>query len=471
MMWIPIDRTLNKPLIRQIYEQIRMQILQGRLKGGDRLPSTRVLSSNLNVSRNVVLEAYEQLYAEGFIESKQGTGTYVAEGTYLEQEAKSISKNTNRRKPNMEVLEDDVIDFKSGIPALDLFPRKKWGQISREVYLEAPDSIFGYGKPEGRSEIRDVLCDYLLKTRGVRCTPEQLVITTGATQSFSLVTQLLLSHGDDVCIEDPITHELHTIFAATGAKLCPIPVDQHGMQTELIPTNINPGFIYVTPSHQFPLGGILPIDRRIQLIQYARKHNCFIVEDDYDSEYRFEGSPISSIQGLDPDRVIYIGTFSKILSPALRIGYIILPNSLIERCKNIKWLTDLHTPTLEQLTIARFIDEGYLERHIRKMKKTYKKRRDYLKKCLDRHFGTKVNVLGDFTGLHLIAEFDKISFSNEIVKTILKEHKVKIYPVEQHAIEKGKHCNKIILGYGNLDERTLEKGVKRLRDGLILSIN
>nr|WP_240903764.1 PLP-dependent aminotransferase family protein [Chengkuizengella sediminis] len=466
-MWIPIDRTINKSLIRQVYEQIRTQILLGKLISGERLPSTRELSSNLNVSRNVVLEAYDQLYAEGFIEFKQSRGTYVAEGTYLEQETKyNSSIIAEKIEPSMDASDEDVIDFRSGIPALDLFPKKKWGQLSREVSLEAPDSIFGYGKPEGLSEIRNVLCEYLFKTRGVHCSPDQVVITTGATQSFSLVTQLLLSHGSDVCIEDPITYELHTIFTATGANLCPIPVDEHGMQTELIPTDINPGFIYVTPSHQFPLGGILPIHRRIQLIQYARQHNCFIVEDDYDSEYRFEGSPISSIQGLDPERVIYIGTFSKILSPALRIGYIILPNSLVERGKNLKWLTDLHTPTLEQLTIARFIDEGYLERHIRKMRKIYKKRRDCLKECLVKQFGNQVNILGDSTGLHLIAEFENISFTEEIVQNILKEHQVKIYPVEHHAIQKGKHLNKIILGYGNLEEEKLEKGISRLRAGV-----
>ncbi|NBI28543.1 MocR-like pyridoxine biosynthesis transcription factor PdxR [Chengkuizengella marina] len=466
MMWIPIDRKMKKSLIRQVYEQIRTQILKGKLNSGERLPSTRELSSNLNVSRNVVLEAYEQLYAEGFIESNQGRGTFVAEGAYLEQNTKHNSSIYDEKRQPIEASDEDIIDFRSGIPALDFFPRKKWGQISRDVYLESPDSIFGYGKPEGLSQIRNVLCEYLFKTRGVHCSPAQVVITTGATQSFSLVTQLLLSQESDVCIEDPTTYELHSIFAATGAHLCPIPVDEHGMQTDLIPTNINPGFVYVTPSHQFPLGGILPIHRRIQLIQYARQHNCFIVEDDYDSEYRFEGSPISSIQGLDPERVIYIGTFSKILSPALRIGYIILPDSLIERCKNLKWLTDLHTPSLEQLTMSRFIDEGYLERHIRKMKKIYKKRRDCLKECLVEHFGIEVNILGDSTGLHLIAEFENLSFTEEIVQHILKEHKVKIYPVEHHAIHKGRHRNKIILGYGNLEEEKLDKGIWRLKSGL-----
>lgn len=350
MLWIPIDRELDIPLIRQVYEQIRTCILRGELHVGEKLPSTRELSTELKVSRNVILEAYELLLSEGYIETRQGAGTYVAEGTYLEQ-------NTGTELFKLEISESrwsekkekshDVISFRSGIPALDLFPRQTWAKLSHQVCHETSSSIFGYDNPEGRPELRHVLSHYLLKTRGVQCHPNQLVITAGATQALTLVAKLLLTAGDEVIIEDPVTHDIQKIFQAPGSVLHPIPVDEHGMMTDLISIDEKPKFVFVTPSHQFPLGGALPIQRRIQLIQFAREAGCYIVEDDYDSEFRYEGAPVSSLQGLDTERVIYIGTFSKILSPALRLAYLILPPNLIEQCRRLKWFSDLHTPSLD----------------------------------------------------------------------------------------------------------------------------
>lgn len=466
MFWIPIDRAMDMPLIRQVYEQIRTRILHGELAAGECLPPTRELASSLGISRNVVVEAYDQLLAEGYIEGRQGSGSYVSEGAYLDQQEKRdflsfFDMHQLKEAPN------DIIDFRSGLPALDMFPRNTWGQIAKQVCANTPHSIFGYGYPEGRIELRHILSRYLKRTRGVYCHPDQLVITSGATQALSLIASLFLSPGDEVMIEDPITHEIQTIFTSPGSSLYPIPVDEQGMRTDLIPPNKKPSFIFVTPSHQFPLGGTLTIQRRIQLIQFARTADCFIVEDDYDSEFRYQGAPINSLQGLDADRVVYIGTFSKILSPALRLGYLILPPSLTKRCKELKWFTDLHTPSLEQLTIARFMDERHLERHIKKMKKVYKARRDHLKKCLAEEFGDKVKISGDSTGLHLIAEFKNTEFSDQKANEIMKEHKVKIYPVELHTIRKGMHQNKLILGYGNLKIEEIQEGVHRLKQALI----
>lgn len=463
-MWLQIDRTVEIPLIRQVYEQIRMRILDGELVAGESLPPTRELASHLGISRNVVIEAYEQLLVEGFIEARQGSGTYVAEGAYLHQQNKR--KHLSFSDPQQIKEQQDLIDFRSGLPALNMFPRNTWGKISKEVCTDTSNSVFGYGDPEGRIELRHILSRYLKRTRGVDCHPDQLVITSGATQAFSLIANLLLSPGDEVMIEDPITYEIQKIFTSPGATLYPIPVDEQGMKTEFIPQNKKPSFIFVTPSHQFPLGGTLPIQRRIQLIQFARKADCFIVEDDYDSEFRYQGAPISSLQGLAPDRVIYVGTFSKILSPALRLGYLILPPSLIQQCKDAKWFTDLHAPSLEQLTIARFIEERHLERHIRKMKKIYKERRDQVKQSLTEEFGEKVNILGDTTGLHLIAEFKNIKFTNQIIHRITEQYKVKIYPVEFHTIQKGFHQHKVILGYGNLSTDEITEGIHRLKRAL-----
>ncbi|WP_078554315.1 PLP-dependent aminotransferase family protein [Bacillus alkalicellulosilyticus] len=462
MAWLKIDRSLNIPLIRQIYKQLRTKILNGELSAGYRLPSTRHLAEKLGVSRNVVLEAYDQLLAEGFLEGQQGAGTFVAEGAYLKKKAMNnnfIKENSNSEKNN------NIIDFRSGIPALDLFPRKQWGQLAKRVSIETDHSLFGYDSPEGRKELRSVLSDYLLRTRGVECHPDQLVITSGATQALTLVAKLLISANDEVIIEDPITHEIQTIFKSYGASLFNIRVDKNGMDTSQIPNGIKPVFIFITPSHQFPIGGTLPIQRRIQLIEFARKMNSYIVEDDYDSEFRYEGTSVSSLQGLDPERTIYIGTFSKILSPALRLGYLILPPDLIERGRMLKFFSDLHTPSLDQLILSLFIKEGYLEKHIFRMKKIYRKRRDFLKETLYKEFGDQISIKGDSTGLHFVVEFKEIHFTDKVLSNIYKLG-VKVYPVEMHTIDKGLYSNHIILGFGNLDEVEMSEGVTKIKRAL-----
>jgi len=260
------------------------------------------------------------------------------------------------------------------------------------------------------------------------------VITSGAAQAFSLIARLLFSPGNDVIIEDPVTHEVQHIFSEAGATLFPIPVDNYGMQTDHLPQEKHPSFVFVTPSHQFPLGGILPIQRRIQLIQFARTAGCYIVEDDYDSEFRYGGTPVSSLQELEPDRVIYVGTLSKSLSPALRLGYMVLPSPLVEPCRRLKRLTDLHAPVLEQLMLARFLEEGHLERHIMKMKKIYRKRREALIMALKTHCSRSLQISGGATGLHLIAEFQGRTFTEQTLSD-LEEAGVRLYPVERHAIQ------------------------------------
>lgn len=460
MLWIPIDRSLDVPLKRQVYEYIRKLILHGELKAGERLPATRECASLLGISRNVVIEAFEQLLAEGYIVGQQGSGTYVAEGACLEPIQEEQTTTLSISEEGKE--EKDVIDFRSGIPALDMFPKKDWGRLAKEVCIEAPNTTFGYDHPEGRLELRKILSQYLRRTRGVKCHADQIVITSGATQAFSLITKLLLYQDDEVVIEDPITNEIQTIFTSTGASLIPIPVDDYGMRTDLLSSSQNVKFVFVTPSHQFPLGSILPIQRRIQLIQFARANECYIVEDDYDSEFRYAGEPISSLQGLDSERVIYVGTFSKNLSPALRMGYLVLPQALIEHCRSLKWFHDLHTPSLNQMLLARFIEDGLLERHIRKMRKIYMKRREVLRRALNHKFGQSVKVLGDSTGLHLIAEFKGIEFTEDLIERLYQSN-AKVYPVEHHTIHKGRHVNKVILGYGNLKAEEIEEGVCRLQ--------
>lgn len=246
------------------------------------------------------------------------------------------------------------------------------------------------------------------------------------------------------------------------AELFPVPVDEQGLQTHLLPPDKKPSFIFVTPSHQFPLGSVLTIQRRISLLEYAKSTDCFIVEDDYDSEFRYEGTPVSSLQGLDPERVIYIGTFSKILSPALRIGYIVLPVSLVERCRYFKRLKDQHTAYFEQLILAQFIQDGYLERHIARMKKLYQKRRQILKQNLIDRFADRVKIFGDSTGLHFVASFPKINFCKKTLQK-LESQGVRIYPVTAHTVFQERHQHQVILGYGNLTISQIEAGIQRLQ--------
>lgn len=460
MFWIPIDRSSARPLIQQISEHIRAQILRGTLRGGQRLPSTRELAANLHVSRNVILEAYDQLLAEGYLESRACSGTYVADGIRLENGQSGLNGSQALKAASLPE-EEGNIDFRSGLPALDLFPRKQWSRIAQQVYATAEPAVFGYDSPEGRLELRLALSRYLQRTRGVACQPAHILILSGAAQAFTLLTRLLLSPGDEMVIEDPMTYEVQLILASSGAQLLPVPVDEHGMQTELLPLARRPRLLVVTPSHQFPLGGILPIQRRLQLLQFARTTGCYVVEDDYDSEFRYAGSPISSLQGLSPERVIYVGTLSKILSPALRLGYVILPAELVERARRIKRLLDLHSPSLEQLILAQFIETGHLERHVVRVKRVYRKRRNVLIERLRQHFSDHVEIMGDATGLHLVARFPQITFTPEVVAAIACAG-VQVYPVERHTLVKGRHLHDILLGYAHLSPAQIERGIEQI---------
>lgn len=458
MMWLEPDRSSEQPLIRQIYEQIRLKILRGELCSGEKLLSTRELASILHVSRNVVMEAYELLTAEGFVNGVSGSGTYVAPGAALEpMKPAAFFLNKDERKNSII----DLIDFRSGVPALDLFPRKKWSHLYQQVCLDSSPSLLGYDEPAGCFELRETLCRYLKRTRGIDSNPHQIIVTSGAMQALFLTTQALLNASDEIIVEDPMHREIQEIFKIKGSRFHPIPVDEHGIQTQLLPERQKISLINVTPSHQYPKGGNLPIQRRIDLIQYARKQRALIIEDDYDSEFRYEGPPVSSLQSLDPDRVIYIGSFSKTLFPALRLGYLVLPEGLIQKYRKLKRSTDNHTHSLNQMVLARFIEEGDFDRHIARMKKLYRQRRDTLIEALKGHFSDSVTISGTSTGLHLTAEFNR-EFQREWIQHMKAVHRVAIYPMEEHAIIKGNHTRQLIFGYSHLHPEKILQGIEEL---------
>lgn len=459
MLWIPLDKTSGKPLTRQIYEQIKKKILSGSLKGGEKLPSTRLLSAELQVSRNVVIEAYEILTVEGFVTSRTGSGTFVSKNTYLEK-----VQNRKIESPHPPIKTDpstaeNVIDFKPGVPALDQFPRTQWLRCYNEVIRESPPALFGYHQPEGLPELRMALALYLSRTRGIDCTADQIVITSGAAQAMKIISHLLDAKQGTLGLEDPGSRDLRQLFESQKVPLRFIGVDQQGIMTWNLPRENPPTFIYVTPSHQFPMGGMLPIQRRIELIQYARKHGTYLIEDDYDTEFRYDTRALSSLRELDPNLVIYVGTFSKILAPALRLGYMILPMDLVEECKRLKWYSDLHSQALDQMVLARFIEKGELQRLINRSTKEYKRKNETLLTALSENF-SDLTLCGASTGLHLTVEFPpSVHWSPES----LRQNRVRIRPLSFFSKNTEASPPAWVLGYGNLTRKEIVDGVKRIR--------
>jgi len=464
MSFIAVDRGARAPLTRQIYDRLRDQILAGTLAAGARMSSTRRLAGELGVSRNVVLDAFDQLMAEGYIEARIGSGTFVASGACFKP--RGLPDLPRIPSVGFRPIHTDLVDFRSGLPDLARFPVGTWQRISREVWAGITPRDLAYSQPEGRAELRAEITRYIATYRGVRCHPDQILVTAGTTQAVGIISRLLLHEDRQTCIlEDPVTGDIQRIVKGFGGRIIPVAVDELGMEVDRLPARAQPGFIYVTPSHQFPLGVTMPIQRRARLLDYARARGACVVEDDYDSEFRYDSPPISSIQGLDPQRVVYVGTFSKTLCPALRIGYIVFPPDLVGKGREVKWFSDLHNSSVDQIILARFLAEGHFVRHVHAMKKAHRSLRQALVDSLDRHFGGGVQILGSAAGLHVCARFHRVRFTPALLARI-EEAGARAYPVEDHAIRKGRWTDTLILGYGMLTPARIEEGVEALKSAL-----
>lgn len=474
MLYIKLDRKDAGPLTKQIYQYIKKSILNGILQENERLPSSRELSKDLSVSRNIVVEAYEQLIAEGYLYAKKGAGTYVSEGAAFKVQSLNHSEEekaeTERKIAEKDKTANDIISFRTGIPDLESIPIKKWGSIYKKITLSACPMDMDYQNSNGQYELRYELANYLRRVRGVKANAENIIITNGAAQCFSLLCQIVKSN-EYALVENPLSYGILNTLHSKNVKMKAVPVDEFGMITDKLEEicaefKMTPKLIFTTPSHQFPTGVILPIKRRIEMIQYARNHDAFIVEDDYDSEFRFFGSPIESMQSLDINHVIYVGTFSKTFMPALRMGYMVLPDCLYDKMKKAKYINDLHSPIFEQLTMAEFIREGCLDLHIKKMKSIYLKRRNKLIKCLKDNFGDDVSICGAEAGMHLMASFKGICFDEELMEKI-RNNNIEVTPVRKHYIgdENNSRCydDSLIFGYGNTKMEKIEEGIRRLR--------
>jgi GntR family transcriptional regulator / MocR family aminotransferase len=462
MLWLPLDKTAAMPLTQQIYDQIRTKILRRELSPGERLPSTRRCAQELQVSRNVVIYAYEQLLAEGYLEGRVGSGTYVADDIALEayQEYTPVT-NARRISAAPAPAAANSIDFQTGIPDLSQFPRKIWAKLLRDACLDAPATIFNYPPVEGLAELRQTLVTWLLTTKGIRCHADQILIVSGSAQGLALLFQLVATPARHFLIEDPVYAWIQHLLNALQYTFDPVPVDDKGMQTVNLAAAPALSGIIVTPSHQFPLGCVLPIQRRVRLIEYARAHQTLIIENDYDSEFRYVGAPISSLHALAPEEVLHVGTFSESLYPSVRLGYMVVPERFIAPCRRLKAALGLSTSALRQLALAAFIAQGHFERHLHKMKKLYREKRQTLITHLRQVFGETVTITGDSTGLYVVAEFTAQEFTPALLEELVAAE-VRVSPVEAHAIVKGRHRNKIILGYGNLSLTAIATGVARL---------
>ena len=461
MLYLELDRTHERSYSKQIYTLIRKKIFSGALRANDKLPSTRDLSRDLGVARNTVLNAYDMLVAEGLVYSLSGAGFFVGPEIIRENQPEQIRDFNVASLADLS-LTNDFINFDSGMPALDLFPKSKWNRAASKAWNEAPISALGYDDPQGRPEFREVLSTYLRRTRGIECKPEQIIVTAGTKQGLTLIAKCLLNAQSEVWIEDPTNENVKKIFSYHTDKITSFEVDEEGLRPDLFPKDRIPSIIFVTPSHQFPMGGILSAKRRFELIQFARNNNCFILEDDYDSEFNYEGFPVSSLFELDPEHVIYTGTFSKVMFPSLRLGYLVVPPSLVPQLREWKRLADHHSNSIYQLALMRFIENGDLERHIRRMKREYKKRRDHLLSMLQLKFGENVKIYGSRAGMHVVAEFKDIIFTNKFINRLFQSG-IYVVPVEKHSFNKGNHHHQIILGYAQLDDQDMARGLEILK--------
>lgn len=461
MIWVKIDRSSPIPLYRQLHEQLANRILNGKLKGGDRLPSTREFAHDIGISRNVITEVYDQLYAEGFIETRRGSGTFVAKGIHIES---FVEPDLSERPDSLE-LEEKVgknrIKFQCGVPDAKAFPRDRWFRCLRQELFYGDVSLVNYGEARGTVELRRELCRYLAKTKNIRCSSKQVFIVSGTSQALLLLTNYFRNSIPVVYIEDPVVDYVPEIFSKNNFRLFPIDVDHQGMRVEQLKAAKNRGLVFVSPSHQFPTGSVLPIQRRIELIKTARLQGHFIIEDDYDSEFRFEGTPIQSLHMLDPDRVIHLGTFSKTLGAGLRLAYMVVPSGMCEKLYQLKDQLHMSTPVLEQAVLARFIREGYFERHVARMKKKYCSKMTRLVKALRDAFGDRIEICGNTTGMHLMVRFKEIVFDH-YQKQAIEEAGLSVDYYDIYSLSSTGPANCLVLGYGNLSEQAIEEGIDRL---------
>jgi GntR family transcriptional regulator/MocR family aminotransferase len=467
-------------LYQALYDHLRAAIFSGELKGGMKLPSTRALAEELNISRNTVLNAYRQLLAEGYLEAREGSGTFVA-GVLPEtllMAARHDTPGTARPQP-VEAAQPVFAEhakmqmavsqppsggkpprpFLAEAPALDAFPYQLWTRLIVRQARRMPISAFRYQDSAGYRPLREAIAAQVTVSRQVHCALEQVMIVPGSQGALDLAARVLVNDGDPVWMEDPGYPGARGAFAGVGAQVTPIPIDQEGLMVEAgIERAPQARLVYITPSHQFPLGMTMSFSRRLALLDWAGNANAYILEDDYDSEFRFAERPLATLQGLDrADRVIYIGTFSKVLFPSIRIGYLILPPGLVEAFLKVRRLIDIHSPMLEQAVLADFISEGHYLRHLRRMRTLYAERREALLAAMR---DLPLNIHAPEAGMHCVGWLPQ-GVDDRSVARRASEFELDLTPISTFCIQtlarKG-----ILLGYGAYSLQEINDGARRL---------
>jgi GntR family transcriptional regulator/MocR family aminotransferase len=486
---MPTIEDRRRGLSRALYEELRARIADGTYAVGGPLPSTRSLAAERGMSRGTVSLVYEQLAADGFIETRGGAASRVSAGTAPTAPTGRAQRGRVQRSgasghggrlsavgcriAAMGIRDagptaPSEIDFVYGPLAGADFPTLTWMKALRAVERQRSRRL-EYEDPRGNLELRRALQTHLSQTRGLACSVEQLMIVNGSQQALDLCARLLVDPGDGVVVENPGYRMAHHAFESYGAKLLCIDVDEHGLRTDQLSALGPAQLAYVTPTHQFPLGSFLPIARRRALLDWAAERHAWIIEDDYDSEYRYTVRPEATLQSLDSRGcVIHVGTFSKTLSPQLRLGYMVLPPSLVDTFSAAKRVADRHAATGVQRALARLLEDGSYDRHVRRMRRLQLARQRALVDALTSHFGKRVEIQGAASGLHLVAWFSGLPASAESsLSRAARERGVRVYPIgplfhpdsrtKRHARPAG-----LVMGYALLELSTIREGVRRL---------
>jgi GntR family transcriptional regulator / MocR family aminotransferase len=486
---ITLKKSSSTALYQQLYDQLREAILSGRLAPGTRLPPTRELANELDIARNTVMNAFDQLHAESYVERRVGDGTYVSRQLpddllcakskrLVRQGPKGNSSSLSRwgaTVASMSVAPGNYQGrprpFRTSTPALDAFPYKLWGRLLARRWNNSAVEMLPYGDSAGYPPLRRAIASYLTTARGVRCVPEQLIVFSGSQHALEIAARMLLEPGDAAWIEDPGFLGARVALTAAGARLIPVPVDGEGINVSAgIERHSTPRLIYVTPSHQYPLGMTLTLSRRLALLKLASKTGAWIIEDDYDSEFRYIGRPLAALQGLDTEqRVIYVGTLSKVLFPSIRIGYIVAPVGLFDAFVSARSLGGCQSATLEQAVLADFIGEGYFARHIRRMRTLYAERQLALVKAGRRELDGLLDMQPSDAGMHLMG-WRPDGFDDQVAFSAAAAHGVEVTPLSAYCIEAPAR-GALRLGYTGYTPRQISLGVHRLAAALSGSKN
>ncbi len=481
---IAVNRKGPKALHRQIYDAYRAAIVDGRLRPGQRIPSTRVLASEIRVSRFPVLNAYAQLLAEGYFESRVGAGTVIASSLPDQLTSTKPAGRAHASIPSgprpvarcCSVLPRVVRfpwlqkwgAFRVGQVAFDQFPLGVWSNLVARRCRNSDAHAFHYGDQMGSMVFRETIANYLRTARSLHCEAEQIMIVGGSQQALEISARVLLDPGNRVWVEQPGYHLAREAFALAGCYPVPVPVDREGLDVAAgIKQCRKARAAFVTPSHQFPLGVTMSASRRLQLVDWAQTSGSWIIEDDYDSEFRYESLPIASLQGLDSNsRVIYIGTFSKVLFPSLRLGYIVIPSDLVERFHAVRRVMDLSPPRFYQEVVSDFIREGHFARHIRRMRVHYGELRKELVVSLRRELGPLVELLGDEAGMHVAVTLQNGSCDLDIAQRAARLN-LSLWPLSPSYVGEASRQG-FILGFGGTKLTEIPNAVRKLRNLLAM---